>query len=71
MSHPMGRVTRLSGGYTFHTPSLGLPRPCRPIIPRRLSTVFSPGIIIRAKILGIAPFNPTHNLVLHPLRLYT
>ena len=56
----------MSRRYTLHTPSLGLPRPCPPMIPRRLSTIFSLGMSLRAKIPGSAPFNPTQSLVLHP-----
>ena len=59
-------MTRLSPRYTLHTPSLGLPCLC-PISPKRLSTVFSRGISLRAKILGIAPCSPTHSLVVQTL----
>ena len=57
--------------YTLHTPSLGLPCPCPPIIPIRFSTVFSPGISLKTEIPGIARFNSTHSFVLHPLPHYT
>ena len=70
------RKCQISEGRPCHIPREGdrvvhrvhlahpLPWLTLPIIPRRLSTVFSPGINLRAKIRGIAPFNPIQSLVL-------
>ena len=53
-----------------HTlPGLTLPLP--PHNSQKTFPVFSLRRSLRAKIHGTAPFNPTHSLVLHPLRQYT